>query len=248
VKTKRILLVPDAHHPYSDPKAWALLLKAGKRIKPDFIVVLGDLIDCYSVSSHLRDPSRRLTLEDEIESANEALDQLDDLGAKTRHYAAGNHEFRLDRYLMSNAPEVVGLGVARIDKLLRLKERGWGYTPYGRSYRVGKLNITHDVNGQAGAMAHSKAQAAFGGNVVIGHTHRMAVSYSGNLRSETHVGAMLGWLGDANATDYNHIAQSKRDWTLGFGVGVMEPNGNVHLQAIPIVAGRACVFGEIVSG
>jgi hypothetical protein len=224
------------------------MLKCASKVKPYFIGALGDLVDCYAVSAHLRDPNRRLTLKDELEAANAALDQLDSLGAKRKRFCAGNHCYRLDRYLMANAPEVFGLGVARIDKLLRLKERGWDYTPYGRSAREGKLNLTHDVNGRAGPNAHVQAQSAFAGNVAIGHTHRMAVAYSGNLRGETHVGATLGWLGDANATDYNHFAQSKRDWQLGFGLVVFEPNGTAHVQAVPIIDYKALVFGEVVSG
>jgi predicted phosphodiesterase len=245
VKTKVGLIIPDLHVPYHDKRAWGLVLKAGKLVKPDFIVVLGDFLDCYTVSSHRKDPRRRLTLQDELDAANAELDKLDALGAKSRHFVQGNHEHRLERYLMDHAPEVFGM--ARPDRLLRMADRGWSYTPYGRSLRIGRMNYTHDVDGKAGPNAHAQSLQAFGGNVCQGHTHRLATCYAGNLKNETHTGVSLGWLGDANAADYKSYVKAKKDWTLGFGLALMEPNGNTHLQAVPIISYRAAVFGDIVS-
>lgn len=78
-----------------------------------------------------------------------------------------------------------------------------------------------------------------------GNTHRVGVHYFGNVLGESHVAAMLGWLGDAEATDYMHEVKAKRDWHLGFGTAQIEPDGTAHLQAVPIIKYRACAFGQI---
>jgi predicted phosphodiesterase len=241
-KLKKILIVSDAHHPYVDKKAWALLLKVGADIKPDVILTQGDFADFYSVSSHSKDPSRMTRFEDEIESVNKALDQLDALGAKEKHFIAGNHCDRLQRYLNDKAPELDGL--VSVPQLFRLKKRGWKYTPYKDSVKIGKLNATHDV-GTAGKTAVFSALSTFQHNIVIGHVHRVSFHVEGNATGEAHVGASFGWLGDKNSVDYMHRVKVNRDWAHGFGVAYLEPNGNVHIQPVVIVDYKCVVGGKL---
>ena len=239
---RRVLFVPDCHHPFHNVKAWRLMLKAARVFKPHILVVLGDFGDCYSISFHDKDPDRKNIFEWELGEINKGLDELDALGAKTKHFVAGNHEHRLDRFLRTQAPPLYSM--MRIEKLLRLKERGWAYTPYQRSIKIGKLHVTHD-EGNAGDRAHEKARASFEGNTVIGHTHRAAVSYRGNASGRSHVGAMFGWLGDVEQIDYVHRVRAQQ-WQLGFGVGYLLRNGVVHLQAVPIIDGTCVVNGKAV--
>lgn len=241
-KLKKVLIVSDAHHPYVDKKAWSLLLKVGADIRPDVIIIQGDFADFYSVSSHSKDASRMTRFEDEIESVNEALDQLDKLGAKEKYYVAGNHEDRLQRYLNDKAPELDGL--VSIPQLLNLRKRKWSYVPYKSSVRVGKLNATHDV-GSAGKNAIFQALSTFQHNVVQGHTHRIAFFVEGNATGVAHVGASFGWLGDKNSVDYMHKVKVNRDWAHGFGVAYLEPNGNVHIQPVVIVDYKCVVGGKL---
>jgi hypothetical protein len=143
---------------------------------------------------------------------------------------------------MTNAPAVFSM--LKIEKLLRLKERGWHYTPYQRALKIGKLHVTHD-EGNAGAQAHERARATFEGNVVIGHTHRMGYSTRGNAKGTAHVGAMFGWLGDLSQIDYMHRVRAQQ-WQLGFGVGYLLNSGAVHLQPVPIIEGACVVGGKLI--
>lgn len=239
---RRILFVPDTHVPYHDRRAFALMLQAMRGWKPDIIAVLGDLADFYSVSSHAKRVDRVRTLDVEVAEVNEALSQLDALGATERHYVCGNHEERLERYLMDKAPELFNM--VRIRDLFKLDDRGWHYTPYKESARIGALNLTHDV-GQAGKFAFMRAMDAFQGNVVIGHTHRMGVHFEGNSKGECHVSAQFGWLGEVDKIDYMHKVAALRSWQLGFGTGTMLPDGTVFLQPIPIVNYQCVVDGVL---
>ena len=105
-KLEKILLWPDTHIPYHDKKAVDLILKVAKKWKPDTIVLGGDFIDNYSVSSHDRDPNRSLKLDIEVEETIKYLKIIKELKAKKNIFIAGNHEWRLERYLMSVAPEL----------------------------------------------------------------------------------------------------------------------------------------------
>lgn len=240
---QRILFVPDCHHPFVDKKAWRLLLKIGQQFKPDILVTLGDFLDCFSVSAHDKDPRRKLFLDDEVEAGKRALAQLDNLGAKKKIFVAGNHEFRLARYLMQKAPEL--FNTVKIEDLLELKKNDWHYIPYRDSYKIGRLWVTHDT-GRAGRNANNQSMDDFQSNVVIGHTHRIGYSISSNAKGSPHVGAMFGWLGNAAEADYMHRVKANRDWALGCGVGYLLPSGVVHLTPIPFVNYQVMLEGELV--
>lgn len=244
MRLTRILFIPDTHRPYHDPKAWKLALKVGARLKPDMVIVLGDFADFYAVSDHVKDPRRRQSIGWEIADVNKGLDELEGLGANRYHFVAGNHEFRLQRYLHTRAPALADLPSLQVSELFRLKSRGWGFTEYRDWLQIGKLSVTHDDD-NAGPYAHAKARATYEGNVVIGHTHRMGTHYLGNAKGESKVGAMFGWLGDVGAVDYLKAVKA-RQWQHGVGVGFMQPNGNVHLQAIPFIGGKAVLSGVVV--
>jgi hypothetical protein len=221
------------------------MLDAAAWWKPDSINVLGDFLNCGSVSPHEKTPRDPKTFQPEVAAANQRLDDLDALGASEKHFVQGNHEAWLERYLNNKAPELDGLVDLR--SLLNLDARGWSFTPYKQHRRQGKVNVTHEC-GDHGARAHMTALSTFEGNVVIGHTHRRAVSYGGNAQGDAHVGAMFGWLGDVTKVDYMHRIQALRGWRLGFGIGYQEANGTVHVQPVPIIDYRLVLEGRLFRG
>jgi hypothetical protein len=245
---ERILIVPDCHHRTPtegvDRAAWRTMLAAGRAFKPHRIIILGDFVDMRATNQHRKNPNWNLLLEKEIATGNKALDELDALGAKHKHYLEGNHEENLQRYLMDRAPAL--FNVVDVPSLLRLKERGWAWTPYRTHLKVGKVYYVHDT-GSAGERAHIKSRDAFAGNVVQGHTHHAGVAYAGTARGEAHVGIASGWLGQFKDADYAHDIQKNRAWVHAFTIGHMEPSGVTHFQLVPIIKGKACVNGQLVT-
>ncbi len=238
-----ILFVPDAHIPYHHAAAWALMLKAAADLKPQIICVIGDLADFFGVSDHLKDPRRARQLEGEVAQANDALDQLDALGATRKIFIEGNHEDRLKRYLEAKAPELFGF--VDVPGLFRLGKRGWEHVGYHDYTKIGKLFVTHDV-GAAGKYAIYQTLATYEHSIVTGHTHRLAYIVEGNAVGEYKVAAQFGWLGDVDQVDYLHRAKAKKDWALGFGVGYLDPRtGYVYLTPVPIVNGTCVVNGKL---
>lgn len=220
------------------------MLKVGRKLQPDVIVVIGDFMDCYAVSDHIKDPTLRLEFKHEVRDANVGLNQLDALGATTKVFIAGNHEDRLDRYLKVNAPELAGMISVR--ELLKLDERGWDFVPYKDHRRIGKVYFTHDV-GASGRNAVFRVLDTYDHSVVSGHAHRLAYVVEGNALGEKRVSAMFGWLGDSEQCDYMNKAKARKHWALGFGVGYMEKNGVIHFQPIPIVLNKVVFNGEVIS-
>ena len=238
-----VLLIPDSHIPFQDRRALDVLHKAAALIRPTTIALMGDFADFVSVSFHPKNPNVHESLRSEVDAVKAELKRFDAYGAKRKVYVYGNHEYRLERYLAEKAPAL--FGVVDCDTLFDLKATGWESVPYRSHTKVGKLFLTHDT-GVAGADAHRRSGATFEHSVVIGHTHRMATHYFGNATGETHVAAMLGWLGDRNQIDYMNPIKVYKDWQLGFGLAHVLPNGDTHLQAIPIVNYKAVVNGQVV--
>lgn len=243
---KRLLIVSDAHRPYHDQRAWDLMLKVGEAFRPHILTVIGDLADFYAVSSHSKDPLRQQQLAWEVEDINTGLDQLDALGAKDKHFIAGNHCDRLTRYLKDRAPEL--FDTISIPGLFKLKDRGWHYIPYKSDMKIGKLWLTHDV-GNSGRNAVFRALDTYQHSIVTGHTHRMQYICEGNAAGEYKVSAMFGWLGDRKQIDYMHRAKVYKDWALGFGIGYHDPDtGVVYLVPVPIINYTAVVEGKLYRG
>lgn len=243
---ERWLIIPDTHVPYHDRRAFKLAVESAVKLGIKNVALLGDFADFYAVSSHPKSPGRKADLQWEIDETNLALDYLDKKFRGKKKYVMGNHEWRLARYLGDKAP-ALALRDMTVEGQFRLKDRGWESTPYKSDTKIGKLYLTHDT-GRAGKYAHYAAQATYQGNVVIGHTHRLAWAVSGNARGKPHVTAQLGWLGDAKACDYMYRVVAATEWALGFGILYVEPNGHVHLTPVPIVNYKCLIEGKLFKG
>src|SRR5579859_3549796 len=174
MKLEKIVFCPDTHVPYEDKRAWKLFLKCTKLIAPDRFYFMGDFGDFYCTSRHPKDPRRDRDLAVEVLAVNKRLDEVSALGVSKVHFCLGNHEFNLERYLQEKAPELFNL--INMPDLFKFKQRGWTWSEYGDIVKCGKLHVTHDQD-FAGARAHEQTRAAVGGNVIIGHTHRLSVNY-----------------------------------------------------------------------
>lgn len=244
MKLETTLIIGDCHRPYHDERAWQLVLKIGRWLKPKRIVQVGDFGDFYCTSRHPKDPNRPRNLEYEVDSCKKGLDDLDALGAEEKIITLGNHEANLSKYLMEKAPELFNL--VKVEELFKLKKRGWRCIQWKDHVRVGKMTFTHET-GYSGMNAHIQSARDVGGNVVIGHCHRLSVNYSSTILGKEHVAVSIGWLGNKKLAEYMYKAKT-RDWCLGFGVGMSEPNGTMHIQPVPIVDYKAVVGLRMFSG
>jgi hypothetical protein len=237
-------VVPDVHAPYHDKRAWGLFLQVAKALAPKHLVIIGDFMDFYAVSTHSKDPSRAYQLQREVKIGLGMLGQLDALGATNKIYVEGNHEDRFGRYLRDKAPELFGF--IDVPAILDLKRRGWAHVPYKHDAQIGKVRFTHDV-GVAGRNSVFRCMDMYQHSVVTGHSHHLAYIVEGNATGrEQKLSAQFGWLGDRNEVHYLHRAKVNKDWALGFGFGYVNPKtGIVYLTPVPIVNYTCVVNGRL---
>lgn len=244
---EKLFFIPDTHIPYHHEGAFKLMLKALSKFRPDVVIILGDFIDCYKVSQHSKNVSRKISMREELTMGRDCIKQITRCCRSARRiYCEGNHEYRLTRYIRDKAPDLADL-VEDLPSALDLAQFGWEFIPYLQYVMVGKLMVTHDT-GSAGMNAHRKSlQCAGSGNsAVIGHTHRVAFETRTVATGEHVSAAMMGWLGDPEAIDYAHKAKI-REWSHGCGVGYKLPDGTVILQPIPFINNHAVVNGKLIS-
>jgi hypothetical protein len=226
-----ILFVPDVHRPFHDKRAYKLMMSVARELKPHTIAVIGDFADFFSISSHSKDPARGVNFNQELKDTRSGITELNSLGAKRKIFCEGNHEDRWRRFINDRAPELAG--IQSVPELLGLS--GWEFVPYRQSTNIGKLNISHDV-GHVGRYSAFKSLDTVQHNIVTGHSHRLSYVVEGNAKGEAHISAQFGWLGDAKAADYMNRIKALRDWSLGFGVGYLNPStGLVYLIPVPVV-------------
>lgn len=248
---KTALLIPDTHRPYHDRRAYNLMIKVAKEISLSEIVLLGDYADIYALNAHGgKNPTLPTTLIDEIEDVNKGLDELDTLFPKVKKvFIQGNHEFRFERYLLNNCPEL--FGITEFKNLIKIDMRkNWSYIHYGpnQSYKIlnSKLTARHEPLASSAKATASKALCS----LVYGHIHRIEESHLVGLDGTNHVCFSVGWLGDKrNDTIFGYV-KGHHQWQLGFGlVYTNEDTGYFYHQKIHILDDYTCVVnGKLFKG
>lgn len=137
----KFVVLSDLHLPYEDKEALKAVYKFLGHNEVNTIILNGDILDMYDVSSFDKDPNRINSLQQELNSAYKFFKKLRELSPKAEIvFIKGNHEDRLERYLKKH-PELFSLDALKLPNLLRLAEFDIGYEP--KAYKLGSLKITH---------------------------------------------------------------------------------------------------------
>jgi len=167
------LLLADAHFPFVDPATWQIVQWACRDLRPTGLVIMGDWVDFGTITTHEKsEAAAKLTLLDELESGDRALDILDECAGSAwfRKFLRGNHEWRVDRFLASKecAPALRKL-VPSVEKGLHLRERGFEYV----ADKPATFGTDHlFIHGHFFSKHHaSRHLEALWGSTVYGHTH-----------------------------------------------------------------------------
>lgn len=172
---KKWLMLYDTHSPYHDEKAlWAAIM-FGKKEKCDGVFEGGDNTDCYQCSNFIRDPRKR-SLIDEVYIKLEIDRAINkEIKPKKRLWKLGNHEYRLDRYIMTRTPELLGLDGISFPSIFKTKEHGIDIILNSSLVKYKTLNILHgNEYGSGFILPVNPARGMFlkaRENVICGHSH-----------------------------------------------------------------------------
>lgn len=196
-------VIPDPHCPYHCEQSTQQLLEDIRTTRPRWVILLGDVLDAYSVSSFDKNPARRLLLNDEREVA---VAWLAGIRAAAPHaqidLCEGNHEDRVRRYLWSRAPALAALRELEVPNLLRCPDLDItyhsrnGFKRWGHRFKHGDT-----VRAKAGESGKIEMEAhRIGG--FSGHTHRVGVATTTDREGVTTRWWETGHLCDVTKADY----------------------------------------------
>jgi len=184
MKPQYRLILSDTHIPFMDQDLARTWLSHAATNQPDGIDIIGDLIDCYTISRFDKNPRRKTDLQVEVDKAHSFLKLMRTAcpNADIR-YSEGNHENRLERMLWSTAKHLAPLRNLSIPALMGLKDLGIRYFDPKTPYKIGNLYFLHGDVGRkqnfsksAGGRNADAIARAIGGSVICGHSHQMGYS------------------------------------------------------------------------
>lgn len=248
------VIFPDVHGAHRDPAACKAFFGDLKRLDPDEVIGLGDLLDCGGIfSSHARTYTNELTesYEDDCAGARAFLDAVERAAPKARvDLIEGNHEVRIERWATATFASKKDAD-AVLEKLgpvaaLELKQRGIRYYRRSELYqgisipgtiRRGKCYFTHGIS--AAKNAADVHLTRFGANVVFGHIHRIVAVQGRSVSREAFGAWSPGTLAKLQPL-YLHTNPSA--WSHGYAVQFEAPSGAFLHINVPIVRGRSLLL------
>lgn len=250
-KYKTYVVLNDIHIPKHNKKAVFSALKAINLIKPDGVVLNGDIMDCGTFSRHdIYSPPKCHWTDSqfyeasmsEYEETNAFLDRLFAVSPKSEKiFLYGNHEMWVKDFI-SKSPEIRKNRFSLEDRLF-LKERGFTIYSYNDFIQLGKLKVTHGIyTCQNHARKHL---VEIGSSILYGHLHNLEVASKTTPDKISHMAWANGCLCDLNP---EYLRNRPQNWNHGFAIVYVWPNREFQVDLIRIQNGRCVVWGKELVG
>lgn len=214
----------DMHVPFNIPLE--PVFKYLEDLKKEYwkldLVLGGDQLDLAAIS-HWNKDNRRVVegmrLQDDIDKMNAILDRLDKICLGDKYWFMGNHEDWMNQFV-DQYPALEG--VLDLEKMLRLKERGYKIIPINKYVKIGKFYYIHGITTSA---YHARATVQrVGRTVIYGHCHNVqSFTVCSPIDSrDIHRGISMPCLCTLQPL-YGKNRQN--NWSNGFGVSFI--NGDI---------------------
>jgi predicted phosphodiesterase len=171
-----IVSLSDLHVPYQDVQVVNSAIKMVRALKPDRVILNGDIADFFQLSRFNTASERMSSLQAEIDEANQIRRRVRAAAPDaTIDETLGNHDSRIVTYVEQNAGALKSLRALEPRHLFKYDELGINWHP-GAGFRLrDDFIVKHGtlIRGEAGATAKAEFMAS-GLNGISGHTHRLA--------------------------------------------------------------------------
>ena len=191
---KNILIISDTHFPYHDKKAIATAIDYRDDI--DTIILLGDLMDFYQLSSFAKNPSLP-GIRDELNICKQFLEYLREKFPKAQIiYYEGNHEIRLNRYIFQHAPALFGIETITLATLLEFHKTNVQFVDNGTGLKIGSLHLLHgnEAGCRGGINIARTMLLKTNDNCAFGNFHKTQSHSGRNLDNGEFVNFAIGCL------------------------------------------------------
>ncbi|WP_152051838.1 metallophosphoesterase [Tautonia marina] len=205
-RPRRVLVIPDMHHPFCHPDALEFLKAVRDAYKCDSVVCLGDEVDWHALSRYDHDPDG-LSPGGELEAALVSIAPFytafpDVLVCTSNHTVRGHRK--------AYSAGIPAAFLKHISMVLHAPD-GWEWRD---EHRIDGVSYIHGDAGRSGQYAHIHYMKQAKRSVVIGHIHAFAgVAFEGQ-----HFGMNTGCLIDSEAYAFAYGRKNLLPVSLGCGV------------------------------
>ena len=237
-----IFVASDCHyHPGEVSTAHKAFVKLIKKMKPDMVVMNGDVFDGATVSRYPAmgfDPVKPPTVKQEIEAVSDRLAEITKVSGNARRvWTIGNHDMRYEARLTQMAPQYEGVkGFAlrdhfpewihclslMVNKNLMIKHR------YRSSVHATYLNTLHG-----------------GISICTGHLHRLQATIFGDYNG-TRFGIDSGTLAEVDGDHMSYGEDNPKNHASGFVVLTIKDQKLVYPEFCYVLDGVAYFRGQEV--
>lgn len=277
------LIIPDAQvgyrrllngllDPFHDERVLDLIIQVAEIERPDIAINLGDFEDFAAFSSKFRkEPGFVDVTQAGLDRGVEFLFTIAELILRRQYLISGNHDMRLQNFIIDNAMAAFGLrpGMSppdtwpdlSIQRLLRLDEAKCEYVgayPAGAKYLNDNIAAIHGA--KLGNAQRTQAQAVIDDervSIVMGHSHKPSMAQkTRNTRgapkfSRAYCPGCACRIDGAVPSANGQLDALRRpitaweDWGQGFAVIRYQPgDGKFHIEDIPVFEGWAMWQGQ----
>lgn len=237
-----IMVASDAHY-WTDciSPAHKAFVKLVKQIKPDFVVMNGDVFDGATVSRYPRQHwgvNKPPTVKQELEAVSDRLYEIEKVAGNAKLiWTLGNHDQRFESKLVTTAPEYEGIpGFSLKDHFprwihcmslminddLMIKHR------YRSSIHATYLNTLHS-----------------GVSIVTGHLHRLQATIFSDYKG-TRWGVDTGTLADIDGDHMGYGEDDPKNHCSGFAVLTIVDGKLIQPELCAVMDGVAYFRGKAV--
>lgn len=240
-----LLSISDTHAHWMCPFVWRSFLLTIRDLKPQGVLLNGDILDGGELSKHPQIRGRSLKLKDELQFQRSMYQQIREVHDGDLFSTCGNHDLasRLPRYLSQVDPVISDIDDRRVDELMglekydvRLFHGGSTKSPRGTEEALpgfllfGFYRIHHGTKlGQIPSMGELQALGRSGQS---GHVHRASLVF-GTTEANEGLSWMSTPMGARHAAGH-YTPGPCTGWQRGFGVAWLMPDGHVHQYPVVV--------------
>ena len=213
-----VVIGSDIHIPFQDDRAVACFVRYCKEKQPETIVLNGDVLDMFMLSKFTKGEGRNPL--EEITMCRGLLEMIRKACPTSEiYYVIGNHENRLEKYVLSKAPELASLieDVFSIIKTEDFKIRGCASVTFNDNFVCKHGSF---VGSKSGLSAIKEMENSYMSGATA-HVHR------GIVYRARKAGRKFVWIETGCLCDLNPEYCILPNWCQGFAT-VEFKNGKVY--------------------
>jgi hypothetical protein len=263
-KPRTAAFISDQHAPFHDERLHDLTLEWLRLHKPSQVVLGGDLVEFDTISRHRKTPQDAAVQRGLNVAYGLLLDYVQAVPTASFSLLPGNHDVRLQHYLLDRAPEVFGLhkgarseeaipAAYSLESLLRCDELGIDYID--GSYENAQVAISPQLVARHGWKAHKGAgktaiahMADVGMSIVHGHVHRQAIVnrtiYGVDRKAIVQPAVEAGCMCSLELAE---TYSTNADWQQGFAAFTVWPDGTFAPELVSYSNGKLRYRGKVLS-